>query len=123
MVNWISSGFCFLGFFWFRGINDYPPLSIKVIPCKCSSFGGWNVDCNVQKMLQQRYATKTEDRDSCRIYHVESVNKEQVVTFNYCESSQILQNHHRRISLICLSIGFVCLCSKKEAVLVTYFSE
>lgn len=105
-------------FFWCRGIHDYPPLTIKSIPCECSSLGGWNVDCNVRKMLQQWYATKTEDRDSCRIYHVESVNKEQVVTFNYCESGQILQNHHWRISPICLSIyiGFVCLCSKKAAV-------
>lgn len=91
-------------FFWCRGIHDYPPLTIKSIPCECSSLGGWNVDCNVQRMLQQWYATKTEDRDSCRIYHVESVNKEQVVTFNYCESGQILQNHHWRISPICLSI-------------------
>lgn len=44
---------------------------------------------------------------------MESVNKEQVATFNYCESSQILENHHQRIPLICLSIGFVCLCSKE----------
>lgn len=101
MVNWISSVW---SFFWCRGIHDYPPLTIKSIPCECSSLGGWNVDCNVRKMLQQWYATKTEDRDSCRIYHVESVNKEQVVTFNYCESGQILQNHHWRISPICLSI-------------------